>query len=162
MNDLFITSPHLAAYIRRLNVAFAVPIPATVPILVSILERLGSTTSLRIDNGVWSAEHTKQALPWRNCLNVFLRYPSLRRLELQGYGQLPALVLQLPTLTSVNLGAWKIEGVGVDDLRPNLTKHLDMCWFTEDISPGILRTFLRISPLLTHFTVTRSKPFSFM
>jgi len=52
LNDLFNTSPHLAAYIRRLNVTFAVPFPATVPVLVSILERLGSTTSLRIDNGV--------------------------------------------------------------------------------------------------------------
>jgi len=162
LNDLFNTSPPLAAYIRRLNVAFAVPFPATVPILVSILERLGSTTSLRIDNGVWPAEHTKQVPPWRNCLNAVLRYPSLRRLELQGYGELPALFLQLPALTTVNLGAWRIEGVGVDDPRPNLTKHLDMCWFTEEVSPGILRTFLRISPLLTHLTVTRSKPSSFV
>ena len=162
LNDLFNTSPPLAAYIRRLNVAFAVPFPATVPILVSILERLGSTTSLRIDNGVWPAEHTKQVPPWRNCLNAVLRYPSLRRLDLENCSLLPSTVWQLPVLTSIDLAGWRIEEPGINYARHSLRRRLAMTW---DMSPdprSTLRSFLKISPRLIHLRVTQNSRMYFL
>ena len=156
LNDLLNTSPYLASYVRHLTVTFRPPYPPTVSIIASVLDKMCSITSLRINHIVWPDEYPRRILQLRECASVVLCRPSLRKLDLKDCGELPASVWQVPTLTDIDLGYWRVGEVDMSDSRPIVTWRLAISWLLlEDHgAPSRLRTFLRISPLLTHLTVS--------
>jgi len=155
-NDLFNTSPYLATYVRHLTVTFKPPYPPTVSIIASVLDKMCSITSLRIIHLVWPHEYPERIPQLRGCASVVLCRPTLRKLDLKGNGELPASVWQIPTLTDINLGYWRVGDVDMSDSRPIIRRRLAILWLLlqDHGSPSRLRTFLRISPLLTHLTVS--------
>ena len=76
--------------------------------------------------------------------------------DLEDRGLLPSIVWQLPALTSIDLDGWRIEEPGINYARHSLTRRLAMSWDTSLDPQSTLRSFLKISPRLTHLRVTQS------
>jgi len=109
--------------------------------------------------GFYSVEYPQ----WPQFVSAVLHpslHPSLQRLDLWQDGVLPKAVRQFPALIFINLGACRIENIDLDDGLPVLTRYLAISWTSGD-SFGILRSFLRISPLLTYLKVSESHSMCF-
>jgi len=97
--------------------------------------------------------YPEEILQWHEVVDAVLR-PSLRQLDLGGYGVIPATVCSFPTLVFIDLGKWRIEDMKLDDALPDITRHLAILWSQADPCQT-LKSFLRISPRLSHLKVSQ-------
>ena len=154
LNDIFNTSHHLATYVNHLTVKFEKPYPDT-SCIVPALEKLTLIQSLRIKSPKWIG-FPEQSPQWREVIGAILRHTSLRRLYLEHDGLLPSIVWQLPALTSIDIGWWRIEEPDINHTPPSLTRRLAILWnIWIPYSRRTLRSFLKISPHLAHLKVTQ-------
>jgi len=154
LNKIFNSSPHLATYVSHLTVEFRRPYADT-SCIVPALEKISLIQSLRIKNPSW-VDSAEESPRWGDVIGAILRHPSLRRQDLEDRGLLPSIVWQLPALTSIDLEGWRIEEPGIKYARHSLTKCLAMSWDTSPDPQSTLRSFLKISPRLTHLRITHN------
>jgi len=150
LNDLFNTSPYLATYVRHLTVTFKPPYPPTVSIIASVLDKMCSITSLGINHVVWPHEYLEKIPQLRECASVVLCRPTLRKLDLSQYGELPASVWQIPTLTNIDLGYWWVEDVDNEWFSPYCYEALGHFMDTPR-GPGRPKQIENVSTDLTSF-----------
>lgn len=149
--DIFNISPHLSTYVRHLTLTFEVH-ELDPSASLYVLKRLTSVESLRINNMIWQDLNPESRPEWCQTIEAILGQPSLRRLELEDHGMLHSMVWQLPALTYVDLGKWRIEDTSFI-VCPRLTRRLIMSW-TQNISRNTLQNFLQVSPNLNQLEVT--------
>jgi len=154
---IFDVSPHLATYVQDLTATFETAYPDTY--IVPILQKLCSMQTLQIKYTYWN-KYPEGSLQWQEIISVILRHPSLRRLDLGGYGILLSTVWDFPTLTHIDLGKWRIEDTESEDPRPSLKRRLAILW-SQDDPCSTLRSLLRISPLLIHLKASQTSSMSF-
>jgi len=69
-------------------------------------------------------------------------------------GILPTGVWHLPALKFIGLGMRRIEDTNLADVHPIPTTCLAISWYQDDPC-GTLKSFLRLSPFLTHLKVSK-------
>jgi len=156
LNHIFHVSPHLTTYVQDLTISFETEYPDNY--IVPVLKQLCSIQSLKIKYTHWIM-YPEQILQWHEVVDAVLR-PSLRRLDLGGYGVLPSTVCSFPTLVSIDLGKWRIEDMKLDDALPDIKRRLAISWAQADPCKT-LKSFLRISPRLSHLKVSQISSMSF-